>query len=188
MPRHLILVSLFLVGCADVSLDVEFGHQGAERLVVTLRGEHTDFTPGRTRASFGKDSGILVHEVTVRSSDHAEMVISIPLDEPLGEQTLTVRDGDLVVKKAFLVKAAQTITISPASGSQGTTGLRVAVLGRNTSFTLATLAPQVAIAGVTVSSYVVRSATTADVYLDIGLGAPLGNHVNAFSVVSRSSS
>ena len=184
-----IFAGFLLSACPEISVDPISGPQGAEEMVIDVYGTFTNFNQGQTTASFtrsGGPSGIVVHQpIDVQGSGHLRLTISIPANEPIESQTLTITTGAEEAETSFDVTVQPSIRkIQPAQGEQGDVGLIVRVSGANTHFTQSTQWPEVDITGVTVVSWNVVDDEHAEVGLDIALDAPKGVARDAFRVFS----
>ncbi|MFH2007211.1 MAG: hypothetical protein ABI333_11540 [bacterium] len=184
----LLTCGLLLAACPEIQADPTSGPQGAESMIVDVFGTNTSFVQGQTTATFsrpGEESGIeVVGEPEVVSGTHLRLTVNIPANEPEGDQTLTVSTGSETAETTFTVTSQPTMSISPSSGEQGEPGLIVSLVGVNTHFAQATLAPKVNILGVSAVDWVVTDDTHAEVVLEIELSAPIGAHQGAFQVFS----
>ncbi len=114
------------------------GVQG-QNLSVTLTGSGTNWTQSGTSVSFGP--GINVGNVTVNPVAQTLIAsISISPIAALGTYSVTATtNGEIAsIANAFTVTVASApklLSVTPTTGTQGATGLALAVVGSNTEFT-----------------------------------------------------
>jgi hypothetical protein len=149
------------------------GYQGQILNNVAITGLSTHFSSS-TVFSFG--SGIVVTPVSVSSATSATVSLAISATAPLGPVTVTATTGTEIATGANLFTvnagAATILSVNPASGMQGQTGLVIAVTGSNTNF--ATALPTVSFGpGVTVTNVQVVSDTLLSATVNISTTAPI---------------
>src|SRR5207245_1589335 len=105
---------------------------------------------------------------------------------PDGNLWITEGLGNKIVKVniALLGAVPTLLSISPSAGQQGQQNLSVTITGQLTHFVQGTTTASLG-AGITVSSLMVNSATSATAVLDIDLTAPAGTRTVALTTGSE---
>jgi uncharacterized repeat protein (TIGR01451 family) len=96
--------------------------------------------------------------------NNASVTSSVPDNNPTNNSAST---------SAIISTTPTIVSVNPATGQQGQTGLSVAITGQNTHFAQATTAASFG-AGITVASLTVSSATSATAVLNIDAAATTG--------------
>jgi RHS repeat-associated protein len=118
-----------------LSINPNSGTQGQANLPVTITGQNTHFS---NASVIDLGAGITVSNVSATDATHLNAQLSIAAGAAAGARTLRVTTGGEVVTlaSAFTVGSAPALlSINPNSGTQGQT-VAVAIVGRNTHFTL----------------------------------------------------
>jgi len=161
---------------AILSLNSATGAQGAS-MTVTVTGSQTNFTNGVTTAVFG--GGISVTGITVVDALHAKVNISIPNSTPVGSYNVVLSTGGEVatILGGFAVtNGSPTLSaVNPATGTQGSTNLNIAITGQFTHFVNGTSFASFGSSDITVNSTIVSSPTSAVANINISNTATLGS-------------
>ncbi len=162
-------IGLFTVVNTPVitSLTPNAGAQGATIASVAILGQFTHFVQGTSVANFGTQ--ITVNSTTVTDSTHATANITINPTAFLGPQSVTVTTGSETATGGSFSITAGTASISsltPNSGTQGQTGISVAIVGSNTHFTNGVTTANFG-GGITVSTLTLTDATHATAVINI---------------------
>jgi len=152
------------------------GQQG-QTLSVAVSGQFTNFVNGTTTADFGP--GITVNSVNVTSAAAATVNITVSALAAIGSRTVTLTTGSELASSLdtgsfFTVTAgsAAIAQVSPASGRQAES-LGLTVTGTNTHFASGTTSFSLG-TGMTVTSALINSPTSAALQITISQSAPLG--------------
>jgi len=160
---------------AITTLNPATGGQGTS-LTVQVTGSQTNFANGITQAYFY--GGISVTGVTVIDALHANINISIPSYTALGSYSvvLTTNGEVATILNGFTVTSgsAQLSTVSPPTGTQGSTSVNVNLTGLFTHFVNGTSFATFG-AGINVNSTTVSNSTTAVANITITPTAALGS-------------
>jgi RHS repeat-associated protein len=158
------------------SLTPSTGQQGVSNLSVNIRGQFTHFAQGITTANFGP--GISVVSLTVNNPASATVALNIdPGAMPATTNTVTLTSNmeTVTLPNGFTIKPGtpRLLSAMPNVGQQGQQGLTVALTGQYTHWlqgtTTADFGP-----GVSVTSFVVNSLTSATAVLSIAATANIG--------------
>jgi RHS repeat-associated protein/uncharacterized repeat protein (TIGR01451 family) len=156
-------------------LNPNAGMQGQQNLSVSVTGAFTHFVQGTSVASFG--AGTTIVSVTVSSATNATVVVNIDPTTTVGQRNVTITTGTEVatLTNGFTVNPGPAILtqVNPNQGAQGRQNLAVIINGLSTHFTQGITTASFG-AGVTVTSLMVNSATSATATLNIDLAAAVG--------------
>lgn len=146
---------------AIASLNPASGGQG-QTLDVQVTGSQTNFASGVTTAAFG--GGISVTGITITDALHATVTVSIPNSTALGSYNVSLTTGGEVasILGGFTVNsgAARLSSVTPPTGTQGSTNQNITLTGLFTHFVNGTSVANFG-SGITVNSTTVSSSTSA---------------------------
>jgi hypothetical protein len=179
LPHGFTVTPAAAVGPPAITLSPNSATRGSQLFPVTITGANTHFQQATTILSFGPN---VAWGKTVNSPTSMVAPLTISSSAPVGPvdvivktgaETITVPQGFTITSGAPVVPPnAPTISISPATGMQGTDKLTVNVTGTNTHFaegaTLPYFGPGVGV------SQIVSSPTSMIVYLRIPSDADVG--------------
>ena len=164
------------------------GAQGATIASVAFSGQFTHFVNGTSVANFGP--AITVNSTTITSPTTGSANISISPTAFVGFNAVSVTTGaETATGGSFqiITGPAAISSLTPNSGTQGQTGLSIAIVGSNTHFTNGITSANFA-GGATVNTLSITDGTHATAVINVPAGATPGTYTVTLTTQGESAS